>query len=83
MLHWLALWHFPPSMLVVANIFVFIVLGDSAAERSAVAFSSTSIAVAMARPMRIRTYSPTNIEGPDFADIPPLDLGACCNLSKE
>jgi hypothetical protein len=29
-----------------------------------------------------KTYSPVNIEGPEFADIPPPDLGAYRNVSK-
>ncbi len=70
------------NVAIVANIFVFAVVADNAAERSAVAFLSTSIAAAIARLPRRRTYSPINMEGTDFADIPSPNLGACCNISK-
>ncbi len=61
------------NVIVIANIFVIVVLGDDAVERSAVAFLSTSIDVAIARLPRQRTYSPINIESPDFAGFPPPD----------
>jgi hypothetical protein len=67
---------------VIANIFIVVVLADNTVERSAVDFLFTSIAVAIARLPWRRTYSPVNIEGPDFTDIFPLDLGACCDVSK-
>jgi hypothetical protein len=68
-----------PSLnaVVIANIFIIIALVDNAVERSAVALLSTSIAVAIARLLQRRTYYPINIEGPDFADVPTLDLRAC------
>ncbi len=28
------------------------------------------------------THPPPNIEGPDFADVSPPNIGACCNVSK-
>ncbi len=31
---------------------------------------------------RQRTPPPLNIEGPDFADVPPPDLGACRDVSN-
>jgi hypothetical protein len=73
-----------PSLNVVgvANVFVVIVLVEGAAERSAVVFLSTSIAVAIARPLQRRAYYPVNIEGTVFADVPPPNLGACHNVSK-
>ncbi len=73
-----------PSLnaVIIANVFVMVVLADDAAERSAVAFSSTSIAVSMARLTLRRMYSPTNIEVLDFADISPLDLRACSNANE-
>ncbi len=70
------------NVIFVANIFVVVILADNAAERSAVAFLSTSIAVAIARLLQKRTYSPVNMEGTDFADIPPPNLRACCDISK-
>jgi hypothetical protein len=71
------------NVAIVANVFAVIVLADNAAERSAVAFLSTSIAVAtIARQPWRRTHSPVIIEGPDFADVPPPDLTTCCNVSK-
>ncbi len=72
----------PLNVIVVDNVFVIIVLTYNTAERYAVAFLSTSIAVAIAKLPWRRTYSPVNIEGPDFADVPPPDLGACCNISN-
>jgi hypothetical protein len=70
------------NIIIVTNVFFIVVLVDDTAERSAVAFSSTSIAVAIARLPQRRTYSLTNMEGTDFADVPPPNLGACCNISK-
>jgi hypothetical protein len=73
-----------PSLNVVTidNVFVIVVLADNAVERSVVAFSFTSIAVAITRlPLR-RTYSPIDMESTDFADVPAPNLGACCNVSK-
>ena len=70
------------NVIVVANVFVVVVLADNAAERSAVAFLSTSIAVAIARPPQRRKYSPVNMECIDFADICPPNLGDCRNVSE-
>ncbi len=71
------------NVVIIANIFVVIVLADNAAERSAVAYWSTSIAVTIARLPQRRKNSPINIESPDFAGIHPMDLGARHDVSKE
>ncbi len=71
------------NVVVIANIFVIIVLAEDAAERSVVAFLSTSITVLIARPPQRRAYSsPVNIAGTDLTYIPPPNIGACCNISK-
>jgi hypothetical protein len=70
------------NVIVIANVFVINVPEDDAGERSVVAFLSTSIAVAIPRPPQRKAYSPVNMEGTDFADIPPQNLGACHVVSK-
>jgi hypothetical protein len=70
------------NVVIIANIFVIVVVANNAAERSVVAFLSISIAVAITRQLQRRKYSPVNMEGTDFADIPPPNLGACHNVSK-
>jgi hypothetical protein len=70
------------NVVVIANVFVIVVLVHNAAERSAMAFLSTSIAVTIARPPWRRTYYPVNMEGADFSDIPPPNLGAHGNVSE-
>jgi hypothetical protein len=69
-------------VVIIANVFILVVLADDTAERSVVAFLSTSIAVAISRPPWRRTHPPINMEGTDFADVPPPNLRACCNISK-
>jgi hypothetical protein len=70
------------NVVIIANVFIAIVLVDYTVDRSAVDFFSTSIAVPIARLPWRRKYSYVNIEGPDFAVVPPLDLETCCNISK-
>jgi hypothetical protein len=71
------------NVIVIARVFVIVVLVENTAEGSVVAFLSTSIAAAFARPLRRRMYPPINVEGPEFTDVPPPDLGACHNLSVD
>ncbi len=71
-----------PQCCCCRQLVIVVVLAYDAAESSAVAFLPTSTAVAIARLLRKRMYSPVINEGPHFADVPPLDLGACCNVSK-